>query len=86
MHNSTNEQAVKLIKWGERCLYVLLFVFMTVSMFNWNYPPTLPYLGAILTLFYLQRIWERHGKGQSSRLETDVHKCALEYINEHPRS
>ena len=84
MHNSTNEQAVKLIKWGERCLYVLLFVFMTVSMFNWNYPPTLPYLGAILSLFYLARIWARHS--DKVMLETDVHKCTLEYINDHPRS
>ena len=62
MRLSNDEQALEIIKWGTRFLYLELFVFMIVSMFYWNYPTTLPYLGTILSLFYLYRIWEQYGK------------------------
>ena len=62
MYVSNDEQALEIFKWGNRLLYLALFVFIIVSISYWNYPTTLPYLGAILSLFYLNRIWERYGK------------------------
>ena len=79
MHDSVNEPPLEIIKWGTRLLYLELFVFMIVSMFYWDYPPTLPYLGAILCLFYVNRIWEQHGKEEIEMVEDDVHKCTLEF-------
>ena len=66
MHNP-NDEAIEIIKWGNRFLYLGLFLFIIVSMSYWNYPTTLPYLGAILSLFYLYRIWERYGREEGER-------------------
>ena len=63
----SNDGPLEIIKWGNRLLYLALFVFMIVSMSYWDYPPTLPYLGAILCLFYVNRIWERYGKEEGER-------------------
>jgi len=47
-----------IIKWGYRLLYLQLFIFAIMSMFYFSNPVTLAYLGAILSLFYIARIWK----------------------------
>jgi len=53
---------IDLAKWGARCLYIEIFLFIAVSVFYLNYQPTIPFLGAILGAFYLHLIWEKYGK------------------------
>lgn len=48
------------MKWGYRLLYLELGIFAFVSMFYFDYPTTLPYLGAILCLFYVAMIWKKN--------------------------
>ena len=57
-----NVERLDLAKWGARCLYFEIFLFIAVSMFHLNYQPTIPFMGAILGAFYLHLIWERYGK------------------------
>ena len=49
-----------LLKWGNRLLYLELFLFLIMSMFYWDYPPTIFYAGAILSFFYVARIWNNY--------------------------
>ena len=64
---------IDLAKWGARCLYLEMFLFIAVSVFHLNYQPTIPFLGAILGAFYIHLIWEQYGKekekGELSELE-----------------
>ena len=55
-------ERLDLAKWGARCLYFEIFLFIAVSVFHLNYEPTIPFMGAILGAFYLHLIWERYGK------------------------
>ena len=48
----------EILKWGYRLLYLQLFIFAIMSMFYFSNPVTLAYLGAILSLFYIARIWK----------------------------
>ena len=49
MHHS-NDRPLELIKWGERSLYVLLFISCMVVMGYWHVPITYTFLGAVFCL------------------------------------
>jgi len=49
LYSSVGSQA-KIISWGVRSLYVLLFLFLMSIMGRWHLPFTLAYLGAIVCL------------------------------------
>jgi len=51
-----------IIKFGTWLLYLEIFLFGIVSMFYLDYSFTFAYLGAILGMFYLHLIWEKHGR------------------------
>ncbi len=61
------------LKIGYYLLYLEFAIFVLVSMFYFEYPPTLPYLGAILCLLFVARVWHTRD---------DVHKCTLTDIKE----
>ena len=48
----------EIIKWGYRLLYLQVFIFVIMSMFYFDRIVTFAYLGAILSLFYVARIWK----------------------------
>ena len=81
MHVSAVREAEIILTWGYRLLYLMVFMFGIVSMFYLTYPPTLFYLGAVLSAFYIAIIWKDYtGK---DILEDDVHKSTLMATSEH---
>ena len=66
MHFSTSEP-IDVLKWGYRLLYLQLFIFAIMSMFYFDNPITLPYLGAILCLLYVALIWKRHPEEEEKK-------------------
>ena len=50
-------EAEKVLVWGNRLLSLALFVFVVIAMFYVDFPPTLPFTGAILCFFFIARIW-----------------------------
>ena len=72
MHVSTVLEAQIILKWGYRLLYLIVFMFGIVSMFYLYYPPTIFYLGAVLSLFYIALIWENYqGKEEEGTVEKE---------------
>jgi len=57
VHWSDVETIIKLGTW---CLYLEIFLFVFVSMFYLDFPPTFPFLGAILGMFYLHLVWSNY--------------------------
>jgi hypothetical protein len=43
-------EALKLIKWGVRSLYLLLFLSLMVAMGRWHVPITFTFLGSVFAL------------------------------------
>jgi len=73
MHISTVLEAEIILTWGYRLLYLIVFMFGMVSMFYLYYPPTVFYLGAVLSLFYIALIWENYqGKEEEEREVTET--------------
>ena len=79
-------ERLDLAKWGARCLYLEMFVFIMVSVFHLDYQPTIPFMGAILGAFYLHLTWERYGKEKEreelSELE-NIYSLDEEELQEH---
>jgi len=72
MHISTILEAEIVLKWGYRLLYLIVFMFGIVSMFYLYYQPTLFYLGAVLSLFYIAIIWKDYqGKEEEGTVEKE---------------
>ena len=59
-------EPIDVLKWGYRLLYLQLFIFAIMSMFYFDNPITLPYLGAILCLFYVALIWKKREVSESN--------------------
>jgi len=53
-------EAERILKFGYRMLYLEIGLFLIVSMFYWKFPFTLAFTGAILSLFYISRIWANY--------------------------
>jgi len=51
-------EPIDVLRWGYRLLYLQVFIFVIMSMFYFDSPVTFAYLGAILSLFYVARIWK----------------------------
>jgi len=58
MHVSNVRDAEIILTWGYRLLYLMVFLFGIVSMFYLSYPPTVFYLGAVMSAFYIAVIWK----------------------------
>ena len=74
----TND-ALRLLRWGYRFLYVLFLLTFLVSMGYWHLPHTIYYVAGLLALLLPLIFSEK----ELFSLEYDVHKCTLEYISEH---
>ena len=55
----TNEP-LTLIKWGDRFLYVLLFISLVVVMGYFHTIITFTFLGSVMVLFYIAMIWRNY--------------------------
>jgi len=50
MHNSNDNEALEIFKWGDRLLYLMLFISCMVVMGYWHVPITYTFLGAVICL------------------------------------
>ena len=50
MCGSSDGQALAVIRWGVRSLYVLLFISCMVVMGRWHQPITIAFLGSVFAL------------------------------------
>lgn len=48
--NSSIDRPEVAIKWGVRSLYLVLFLSLMIVLNLWEFPITLPYIGAIVSL------------------------------------
>ena len=72
-------EPLDVLKWGYRLLYVQLSIFVIMSMFYFSNPVTLAYLGAILSLFYIARIWKDYTAEEEGEIP-ESNWCTLLYI------
>ena len=77
MHVSAVREAQIVLKWGYRLLYLIVFMFGVVSMFYLYYPPTLFYLGAVLSMFYIALIWENYQGKEEEREVTETNQSRV---------
>jgi len=67
----------EIIKWGYRLLYLQVFIFAIMSMFYFDRIVTFAYLGAILSLFYVARIWKDYTAEEEGEIpETTLSKSS----------
>ena len=69
---------IDVLRWGYRLLYLQLFIFVIMSMFYFDNPVTLAYLGAILSLFYVALIWKRYSGEKEEREVSESKKEIFE--------
>ena len=67
MHWSNVEQ---IIKWATRLFNLEIVLFGFVSMHYLNFPPTFPFLGAMMCLYYLHLVWSQYGNRKREDAET----------------
>ena len=60
MCNKTSNEPLTLIKWGDRFLWVLLFISLMVVMGYWHTIITFTFLGSVMVLFYIALIWRNY--------------------------
>lgn len=68
----SSEEPIKLIKWGVRSLYVLLFISCMVVMGKWHLPTTIPFLGSVFALILPVLFSFNDAELEKLRLEYDV--------------
>lgn len=72
MHVSIVREAEIILTWGYRLLYLTVFMFGIVSMFYLTYPPTVFYLGAVLSAFYIALIWQNYTGKEREEPESNL--------------
>ena len=60
MHWANVAQIETLIKWGDRFLWVLLFISLVIVMGYFQTIITYTFLGSILCMFYIAMIWRKY--------------------------
>ena len=73
MHWSNVEQIETLIKWGDRFLWVLLFISLMVVMGYFQTIITYTFLGSILCMFYIAMIWRNYVIDKQEIAKTNMH-------------
>lgn len=80
-----DEQAIRILKWGVRSLYLLMFLALMSAMGRIHLPISLAYMGAVILAVYMglkivtdEEVWFEYDLlrlGLDYILEDDVHKC-----------
>lgn len=73
MCNSTSSEPLTLIKWGDRFLWVLLFISLMVVMGYFHTIITFTFLGSIMVLFYIALIWRNYIIEKQEIVKTNLH-------------
>ena len=53
-------EPLALIKWGDRFLYVLVFISLIVVMGYFHTIITFTFLGSVMAMFYIAQIWRKY--------------------------
>ena len=71
------DRPLRLIKWGVRSLYVLLFLSCMVVMGRWEQPLSIAFLGSVFALILPVIFTINDADLEELRLEQQVHTCTL---------
>ena len=73
MYRANVEQIETLIKWGDRFLWVLLFISLIVVMGYFQTIITYTFLGSILCMFYIAMIWRNYVTAKQEIAKTNLY-------------
>ena len=73
------DRPIEIFKWGDRALYLMLFISCMVVMGYWHVPITFTFLGSVFCLilpllFHKEEAEEEREVAETNLLEDDVHK------------
>ena len=80
MYWSNVEQIETLIKWGDRFLWVLLFISLMVVMGYFQTIITYTFLGSILAMFYIAMIWRNYVIAKQELAKTNLHDMYSKFV------
>ena len=72
MHDAISEP-LDIIRWGDRFLWVLLFISLMVVMGYFHTIITFTFLGSIMSLFYIALIWRNYVIEKQEIAKTNLH-------------
>ena len=72
MCGANDEQALRIFKWGDRALYLMLFVSFIAARRYWHLPFTLSFLGAVVCLTFVILFRKKEETKESDLLTLDT--------------
>ena len=73
-------EPLTLITWGDRFVWVALFISLIVVMGYWHTIITFTFLGSIMTLFYLALIWRNYVIAKQEIAKTNLRDMYSAFI------
>ena len=77
MCGSSDVQAIIVIRWGVRSLFVLLFISCMVVMGRWQLPITIAFLGSVFALILPVIFTINDADIEDLRRDGQVHTCKV---------
>ena len=76
----SNVEPLTLITWGDRFLYLELFIALIVVMGYWHTIITFTFLGSIMALFYIAVIWRNYVIEKQEIAKTNLHDMYSAFV------
>jgi len=73
-------EPLTLIKWGDRFLWVLVFISLMVVMGYFDTIITFTFLGSIMSMFYIAVIWRKYIIEKQEIAKTNLHDMYSRYV------
>jgi len=68
---SNDEQALEILKWGDRALYLMLFISWAVVMGYWYVPITFTFLGSVTILILIVLFRKKEEESEEADMNTE---------------